>query len=120
MSKHDSWGFHLLIDVAGCNKESITNRENIYNFIKQLVVDIDMVAYGQPTVVHFGSADKAGYTLVQLIETSNICCHFVEENNSMYLDVFSCKPFEAADVETIVKLYFSPQKINKIFLNRQA
>jgi S-adenosylmethionine decarboxylase len=114
------WGYHLIVDCAGCDAESIQSAERIRSFAKHLVKEIDMIAYGEPTVVHFGSGDKSGYTLVQLIETSNICCHYVEENNSMYLDVFSCKPFEVDDVVRIVKLYFSPQKINKIFLNRQA
>ena len=79
-----------------------------------------MVAFGEPTVVHFGTENKAGYTLVQLIETSNICAHFVEESNDIYLDVFSCKPFEPADVESVVNLYFAPKRTNAIFLNRQA
>lgn len=49
----------------------------------KLVKDIDMVPYGGPQVVHFGSGNKAGYTLVQLIETSNITAHFVEETNDL-------------------------------------
>jgi S-adenosylmethionine decarboxylase len=114
------WGYHLILDCASCSPESIRSAETIKDFAKTLVKTIDMVAFGDPTVVHFGTDNKAGYTLVQLIETSNICCHFVEETNDMYLDVFSCKVFELADVEKIVSVYFSPQKINKIFLNRQA
>jgi S-adenosylmethionine/arginine decarboxylase-like enzyme len=79
-----------------------------------------MVAYGAPQVVHFGSGDKSGYTLVQLIETSNITAHFCEESNDMYLDVFSCKPFNPKDVEAVVNLYFSPIDKNRTFLTRQA
>jgi S-adenosylmethionine/arginine decarboxylase-like enzyme len=92
----------------------------IYNFTKQLVEDIEMIAYGEPQIVNFGSGDKAGYTLVQLIETSNICAHFVNENDTMYLDVFSCKPY---DDETVVKLvaeYFGARKIRRSYLTRQA
>jgi S-adenosylmethionine decarboxylase len=114
------WGYHLILDCASCDAESIQSAERIRNFAKHLVKEIDMIAYGQPTVVHFGSGNKAGYTLVQLIETSNICAHFVEETNDIYLDVFSCKPFEIADVKNIVNLYFSPERINDMFLNRQA
>ncbi len=114
------WGYHLILDCATCDPESIRSADTIKEFVKELVKTIDMVAFGEPTVVHFGTENKAGYTLVQLIETSNICCHFVEETNDMYLDVFSCKPFNPADVEEIVSLYFSPERTNKIFLNRQA
>ena len=67
-----------------------------------------MDPYGDPQVVHFGSGNKAGYTLVQLIQTSNICAHFVEETNDIYLDVFSCKDFKESDVRAIVSDYFKP------------
>ena len=107
------WGFHLILDCASCTPESIKSAETIKDFAKHLVKTIDMVAYGEPQIVHFGSGNKAGYTLVQLIETSNICCHFVEQTNDMYLDVFSCKPFEPADVQRVVNLYFSPERINE-------
>ena len=79
-----------------------------------------MVPYGEPNVEHFGEGNKCGFTLVQLIQTSNICAHFVEETNDIYLDVFSCKAFDPKDVERVVKLYFAPQVCNRVFLHRQA
>ena len=79
-----------------------------------------MVAYGEPLIVLFGTGNKKGYTLVQLIETSNITAHFVEETNDLYLDVFSCKPFETKDVMTVLEESFAPKKSEVNFLVRQA
>jgi S-adenosylmethionine/arginine decarboxylase-like enzyme len=103
-----------------CVGYTIRNKKNIEMFARELVKKIDMVPYGDPQVVHFGSGNKAGYTLVQLIETSNITAHFVEETNDIYLDVFSCKPFKPQDVSSVVGLYFSPLYQNKQFVIRQA
>jgi S-adenosylmethionine/arginine decarboxylase-like enzyme len=114
------WGYHAIVDAAGCDHELITSYDNVYNFAKQLVKDIDMVAYGEPQIVNFGSGDKAGFTLVQLIETSNICAHFVNELNEMYLDVFSCKSFDPAVVEQLVIKYFGAKSVNKVSLTRCA
>ena len=114
------WGYHAIMDAAGCDHEKITSYENIYNFAKQLVKDIDMVAYGEPQIVNFGSGNKAGYTLVQLIETSNICAHFVNENDTMYLDVFSCKTFDERVVEDLLVQYFGAKTIRRAFIKRQA
>jgi S-adenosylmethionine/arginine decarboxylase-like enzyme len=114
------WGYHAIVDAAGCDHAAITNYDRIYAFAKQLVKDIDMVAYGEPQIVNFGSEDKAGYTLVQLIETSNICAHFVNELDEMYLDVFSCKPFDPAVVEDLVVKYFGAKTLKLAFLNRKA
>lgn len=114
------WGYHLTLDCAGCSHSAITDYETIYNFTKKLVKDIDMVAYGEPQIVKFGHGDKAGYTLVQLIETSNICAHFVDENDTAYIDVFSCKPYDVDVVENLVRDFFGPTSIRKNFLTRQA
>ena len=114
------WGYHLMLDCAGCSHAAITSEKVIYDFTKKLVKDIDMVAYGEPQIVNFGSGDKAGYTLVQLIETSNICAHFVNENDTMYLDVFSCKPYDEKVVEDLVVAYFGPTRVRKNFVTRQA
>ena len=114
------WGYHLILDAAGCDHDLISSGENITAFAKQLVKDIDMVPYGEPQVVNFGSGNKAGYTLVQLIETSNICGHFVEENDTMYLDVFSCKPYDPQVVVNLAEKYFGMKKYNTAFVERQA
>lgn len=115
-----SWGYHLILDCAGCLPYTIRNKENIIMFAKTLVKKIDMVPYGEPQVEHFGSGNKAGYTLVQLIETSNITAHFVEETNDLYLDVFSCKNFKPYEVHGVVSLFFKPEMINTKMLTRQA
>lgn len=118
------WGFHLLLDCAELNHDAITSHDTIYNFTKQLVADIDMVAYGEPQIVNFGSGNKAGYTLVQLIETSNICAHFVPDDgmggNAMYLDVFSCKEYNDGVVIDLVKEYFGAKYVRPNYLTRQA
>ena len=109
-----------MLDCSKCISTAIRSQSNISIFAKTLVKRIDMVPYGEPQVIHFGSGDKAGYTLVQLIETSNITAHFCEETNDMYLDVFSCKKFDPADVEAVVNLFFSPIHKNRTFVTRQA
>ena len=119
-----NWGYHLILDCSGCEVEAITSAENITAFAKQLVKDIDMVAYGEPQVVNFGSGNKAGYTLVQLIETSNICAHFVpddqEGGTAMYLDVFSCKPFDPQKALEVAANFFKFKKYNTAYIERQA
>jgi S-adenosylmethionine/arginine decarboxylase-like enzyme len=106
------WGKHLILDGFGCCSSAIRNRLVIDSFARSLVSKIDMVAYGDPMIHHFGIGDKSGYTLVQLIETSNITAHFCEESGDMYLDVFSCKDFLDKDVEIMVHSFFKPSRYN--------
>jgi S-adenosylmethionine/arginine decarboxylase-like enzyme len=114
------WGYHLAVNAARCCPRSIRNADHITSFTHALVNRIRMVPFGDPQVVHFGIDNKAGYTLVQLIQTSNICAHFVEETNDIYLDVFSCKDFKEEDVRAVVSDYFKPGRIDARLLIRDV
>ena len=108
------WGQHLVLDFNGCPKELLADKENILNWSKELVQAIDMVAYGEPIIAHFAthSHEAAGYTLLQMIETSNIAAHFAENIGQVYIDVFSCKAFDVEAALGICKKYFKPTQAN--------
>jgi S-adenosylmethionine decarboxylase len=116
----NSWGIHSIHNIFKACPDKIRCATTIYNFNKALVKKIDMKAFGEPQIVHFGTGNKAGFTLSQLIETSNITAHFVEETNDFYLDVFSCKDFQAKDVESVINEYFQPEHISTQVVIRQA
>lgn len=119
---NDFWGYHLIIDAKQGIIDHITNPEYIGEFTKALVESINMKAYGEPQIVNFAHANPktGGITLVQLIETSSITCHFVESTGDFYLDVFSCLHFECETVIDLVKLWFNPESMKTTFIYRQA
>lgn len=116
------WGWHLLLDIKSCDLDAIRSEENLSRFLSALVERIDMVAYGEPTIKHFATHDpeKAGYSIVQLIETSNITGHFVDKNGDAYIDVFSCKPFQPDEVIAVVREFFQPENVFPQFVYRLA
>ena len=115
-----AWGYHLIINAGLCDPVALRSKETIAKFTKKLVKDIDMVAFGPPRIVRFGSGAQKGYTLVQMIETSCITAHFAEESNDIYLDVFSCKSFDPKVAEGVFRNFFKPTTVEKIFIKRQA
>lgn len=116
------WGYHLILDCQGCDRTAIARKDQLKAFIVDLVHQIDMKAYGEPVLEHFAThdLDKAGYSLVQLIETSSITGHFVDKNGDAYIDIFSCKPFSIETAKNVVTKYFRPKKIKTHYLTRQA
>jgi S-adenosylmethionine/arginine decarboxylase-like enzyme len=120
MNSSPFWGHHGLMDAKAGNMQAITNPEHIKEFSRVLIEKIDMQAYGEPQVVHFGEGDLAGYTLVSLIHTSCISAHFNDCSGDFYLDIFSCKPFDINVAENVVREFFNPQQIRVNFLTRQA
>jgi S-adenosylmethionine/arginine decarboxylase-like enzyme len=70
-----------------------------------------MRRFGETLVVHFGEEERvAGYSMVQLIETSLISAHFANLTNTVYLDVFSCKPYDPDVVADFAKQFFGGKR----------
>jgi S-adenosylmethionine/arginine decarboxylase-like enzyme len=116
------WGYHLILDCSDCLRTAITEPAILTKFTKTLVRAIDMVPYGPPQIIHFGHNQPglAGYTIIQLIETSNITAHFCDSTGEGYIDIFSCKPFNENMAVGVVEQFFNPKNIRKVFLTRQA
>jgi S-adenosylmethionine/arginine decarboxylase-like enzyme len=114
------WGYHLSVDCAGCNLQ-ITDAGAIANFAAAMVAALQMTAYGTPTIVRFGKDPKVtGYTLVQLIETSNITAHFCDHSGEAYIDIFSCRKFEIGAALDVIARHFEPQAYQQNYLERLA
>ncbi len=116
------WGYHLHLDCGECNKELISSKENILAFTKAIIKAIDMVQYGETICEHFATHDpsKGGYTMLALIETSNLSAHFVESTGEAYIDIFSCKPFDIETAKEVVGDFFQPKTIFQNYLLRKA
>jgi S-adenosylmethionine decarboxylase len=96
------YGMELVMDIDGCSLAVIKSEIMLRKFAAGMVEAIDMKAYGDPILAHFGHADPvtSGWTLVQLIETSSITAHFSEHLRRAHVNVFSCRTF---DVDLAVK-----------------
>jgi S-adenosylmethionine/arginine decarboxylase-like enzyme len=116
------WGRHLVLDCSSCDREAVRDAEAIRGFCADLVSSIGMVAYGDPVLEHFAThlPEAAGYSLVQLIETSAVTGHFCDASGDAYLDVFSCKDFDPTVAVDVVLRYFRPKLIRRIDLCRGA
>lgn len=117
----EAFGQHLVVDAAGCN-DRIGDRDAIAAFADDLVKAIDMKAYGSPWIEHFGhdSPKTSGFTLVQLIETSNISAHFCDHSSEAYFDIFSCKTFDETMALAVIDRHFEPTVCQTRTLTRQA
>ena len=103
----NAWGISSAIDIYDCNPDTIRDADAIRRFVIELCDLIKMKRFGETQVVHFGEDEKvAGYSMVQLIETSLISGHFANQSNAVYLDVFSCKPYLPETVQSFSERFF--------------
>jgi S-adenosylmethionine decarboxylase len=85
----------------------------IKQFVSELCEKIGMRRYGETQVVHFGDEPRVeGFSMTQLIETSLISAHFANASRAIYMDVFSCAPYEPNAVAEFAKEYFKADRYN--------
>ncbi len=105
--KEDPWGLACSFDIYNCNPEIIRDANKIQEFVIKLCDLIEMKRFGETIIVNFGEEERvAGYSMVQLIETSLISAHFANLSGTVYLDVFSCREYDPETVESFAKEFF--------------
>ena len=105
ITKPSPWGWSTSVDLKQCN-DKIKDKDDLKDYVYQVCDLIDMKRFGECQVYKFGTGNKAGYSMLQLIETSNITGHFCDDNNSAYIDIFSCKPYDAEKLAVFTKRFF--------------
>lgn len=103
----EPWGWHTQIDLHNCNSKLISSKHHIETYVKELCDLIDMKRFGDPIVIDFGLEPRvAGYSMFQLIETSNISGHFANESNRAFIDIFSCKKYNEKAAAEFTAAFF--------------
>lgn len=115
-----AFGWELILDLYQCDPERIRSKDAIIRFAVELCDRIKMKRYGEPFVERFGLAKPhtAGYSLVQLIETSSIVMHFSEDTAAAYLNIFSCQSFDPHVVQKFAQEYFCARRAVERFIER--
>ena len=105
--EQEYWGVSSSIDLYDCDLALMQNADAIREFVRILCDRIKMRRYGETQVVFFGDEPRVqGFSMTQLIETSLISAHFADASHAIYLDVFSCAPYNPEDVADFAKEYF--------------
>ena len=118
--EHDAWGLHSAIDLHGCNPDTIRDADAIKQFVVELCDRIGMKRFGECVVVDFGEDERvAGFSMIQLIETSLISGHFANQTSAVYLDVFSCKYYNPLVAAEFAKEFFGGNEYNLTYTLRK-
>jgi S-adenosylmethionine/arginine decarboxylase-like enzyme len=101
------WGISSCINLYDCDLALMQNADAIREFVVLLCERIKMHRYGEAQVVFFGDEPRVqGFSMTQLIATSLISAHFADASQAIYLDVFSCAPYDPEDTAEFAAEYF--------------
>ena len=88
---------HLIIDFRCRNQNLMRNQAALRQWLLAMVDKIGMTAFGEPTIVDYPFPEREGTALsaVCFLGESSIVIHTYPEFGAVFLDVFSCKDFNA-------------------------
>ena len=108
MDDKNLFGIETIIDLHNCNAVAISSESKLREYLVKIVQLLEMIPYGEPFVERFGlnAEHTAGYSIVQLIETSSITGHFSESFGSSHINIFSCTSYDAEAAYEFTKEFF--------------
>ncbi|MFC2142934.1 polyamine aminopropyltransferase [Candidatus Aenigmatarchaeota archaeon] len=115
------YGEELVLDLSGCNQETIKSEEKWREFVANLCDNVlKMKRYGDTVVKNFGhgKAKTSGLTVVQLIETSSIVAHISNYWGYVCLNIFTCAAFDPKETIKFAKEFFGAESVKAVFIKR--
>lgn len=100
------WGRSASVDLHHCDPELVKSPAKIRQFVRELAEKLKMHRVGPTQVKRFGHGKLRGYSMMQFIETSTITAHFDEKGDRAFIDIFSCKRYNAKTVGKFCKEFF--------------
>lgn len=115
----ESWGLSTSLDCRLCDPEAIRSKDLIEKYIYELCNLIEMKRFGDPCIISFGENPAVtGYSMTQLIETSLVSGHFVNQTNRAFIDIFSCKIYNPMVAATFTQKYFGAENCRITYIFR--
>lgn len=119
------YGKELIIDLHNCNIQTF-NRKSLKTFFKQLCELINMNRakltwwddYNVPVEERQTEPHLKGTSAVQFIMTSNITIHTLDILGAVYINLFSCKDFDADVVKEFSAKWFNGKIVSSHEIDR--
>jgi len=120
MENNEYFGPHLMLDLSECNVEKLNNYRFIFDLLSELPTKIGMTKITQPYVFPYSGLvpEDAGITGVVIVAESHISMHTFVHKEYVFIDIFSCKPFDLTDVEKYLIDIFESKNYTRHFTQR--
>ena len=121
----NNYGKELILDLHDCDVSTF-NRESLRKYFAKLCKAIDM----QRCELHFWddegvtpeerqtSPHTKGTSAVQFILTSTIVIHTLDLMKAVYVNIFSCKPFDEKVAEQLTREWFGAKECRATLIER--
>ena len=119
------YGYELIMDLHGCDASKF-NRTSLDNYFEEVCKAVDMKRcelyfwddVGLPPEKRQTLPHTKGTSAVQFILTSTIVVHTLDILGTVYVNIFTCKPFERKVAEELTKEWFGANGCRTHFIER--
>ncbi len=107
----EEFGPHITIDLKGCPKETLSDYNLHFDYLKSLPEMINMTPITQPYVFPYSGLvpEDKGITGIVIIAESHISVHSFEDKGYCFIDIFSCKDMDTERAIQITLDMFKPE-----------
>ena len=115
------FGLHVTIDASGCDKRKLASVTLVYDILNKLPDKIGMTKMTLPYVVKWldkfaeGTEGVSGFVM---IAESHISIHTFPDQDYVFMDIFSCREFDAEMAVKHLTEAFEARKYQKNTLKR--
>jgi len=125
MKTQEPYGFELIMDLHECDVSKF-NRSSLEKYFVCLCKAIDMKRcdlhfwddVGVPLEERQTLPHTKGTSAVQFILTSSIVVHTLDMLKAVYVNMFSCKPFDNKVAEQLTVEWFAAKEYKTHFIER--
>jgi len=126
MKNNKDYGRELILDLHNCDPKKFS-RKIIGRYFRELCDLIDMKRcelfwwddYDVPKNERQTEPHLKGTSAVQFIMTSNITIHTLDILKNVYLNIFSCKDFDANKATEFSQKFFKGKIVNQVVIKRK-
>ncbi|MFA4907002.1 MAG: S-adenosylmethionine decarboxylase [archaeon] len=109
-----------MLDLNDCNPEILNDLETCFKLLSELPLQIKMTKITQPYVFRYNADDpeESGITGVVIIAESHISLHTYPKKKFVFVDLFSCKPFDTEMAKNYVVNFFQSKSVKSFIRER--
>lgn len=116
------FGHHLTIDASRCSRQKLSDISLVYDLLNNLPQKLGMTKMTLPYVVKWldRGATIDGISAFVMIAESHVSLHTFPEKDYVFMDIFSCKPFDVESaVKYLVNVFESKKFTKKVIIRGQ-
>ncbi len=108
--------YHIIFDGFGCERKILNDEKFILKLLLGITDLIKMKILAGPNIVRDYNKKTPGISAFEIVNFSHISVHTFPKTREIYIDIFSCRPFNYEKVKKYlyVKLKLKPNQVETL------